>query len=358
MNKKNVLLLRGLHIAFWAGCFTLILIFLKIFPSLSFQPTLRVLAWADMFDQEFIAQFEQKHGVRVVLNAYDSNDELIVKLKATRGQGYDLIVASDYALDALHKNNLLLPIDHAQLPCLAEQNPVLLNLPFDPGNKYSVPFGWDLFGIGIDRDAFFEKPEASWKLIFDVPTFDKNYRIVMVNDALEAILFSAHYLYGPVQQLTDDQIEDVKNLLLLQKPFVEAYADYRSAYFLATRQCQATVVAASYLYRIKDRFSHIEFLVPEEGTFIAVENLVIPNGAQHIPYVYELMNFLCSKESYIHHYPLFNLLPARVDSISEVVTDPLLQKLSLPTDQEFARYSFFVPALSDQKKFDLWVALK
>ncbi len=80
--------------------------------SSSYEPnSINVFAWGDILDPAVIADFEKETGIKVNLNYYSSNEELIVKLKATRGEGYDLIIPSDYAVKILIKEDLLKPID-------------------------------------------------------------------------------------------------------------------------------------------------------------------------------------------------------------------------------------------------------
>ncbi len=354
MNKSFIL--RCCLIVVWSIFFILGLWIVRYIPSLGSRDTLKLLAWADMFDAAYIKNFEKQYNVRVLISTYDSNDELIVKLRTTQGADYDLIVASDYAVDVLRKEQLLQKLQRDKLVVYNTVNPLLQHLPYDPQAAYSLPFGWDVFGIGIDRGAFEHMPQPSWDLVFN--NHGLPYHVIMVNDPLEAILFAGHYLYGPLTYLDDTRIEGIKQILLVQKKYVEAYADYRSPHFLATRQCAVIVVAASYLYRVKSLFSYIDFLIPQEGTFIAIETLAIPVHSQKVDLAHLFINFICSQDSYKHHMSLYHLMPARLDVVDAVCKDPFIARLAQPTREEFSRYSLLRPLISDQQKFDLWVALK
>ncbi|MBI3236258.1 MAG: extracellular solute-binding protein, partial [Chlamydiales bacterium] len=180
------------------------------------ENALNVFAWGDILDPEIIADFEKETGIKVNLSYYSSNEELIVKLKATKGEGYDLIIPSDYAVNVLIQENLLKPLDKARLPFWNEINPNLKGHPFDPQNTYSVPFEWELYGLGIDKEYFKGKEMTpSWKMIFD-PEVVK-YKITMANDPIEAVEFAAFYLYGPVTEIDKRQAEEVRRILKRQK---------------------------------------------------------------------------------------------------------------------------------------------
>src|ERR1700722_6725567 len=146
--------------------------------------TLNVFAWGDILDPKVISAFEKETGIKVNLSNYFSNEELIVKLKATGGIGYDLVIPSDYAVSILKNAQLIKEIDKTQFKYWDAINPSLRGLFYDPDNRYSIPWEWELFGFGIDKDYFKNKPfDPSWKMIFDANT--AHYNIIMVNDPIE-----------------------------------------------------------------------------------------------------------------------------------------------------------------------------
>ena len=193
--------------------------------------SINVFTWGDILDPHVIQAFEKESGVKVHLNFYASNEELIMKLKATHGVGYDMIIPSDYAIKLLIEEDLLKPLDKSTLTFIKSLNPRLMRHPFDPDNRYSLPFEWEFFSIGYIKESGPFAP--SWNLLFTKP----NYKICMVNDPIEAVQFAAFFLYGNITHLTPEQKEGVKQLLKTQKKWVEAYAESRADYFLATRSC-------------------------------------------------------------------------------------------------------------------------
>src|SRR5689334_8533045 len=104
--------------------------------------SINVFVWGDILDPSVVADFEKETGIKVNMNFYASNEEMLVKLRATQGRGYDLIIPSDYSVEILAKEGFLKELDKSQLNFLPHLNPKLLNLPFDPQNTYSIPFEW------------------------------------------------------------------------------------------------------------------------------------------------------------------------------------------------------------------------
>ena len=346
-------LTRALIISIWVfllACF----LYGPRFSSVS-KDSINVFTWGGILNEEIIQSFERKTGIRVNINNYSSNEELIMKLKTTEGQGYDLVIPSDYAVSILVKNQLIKELDRKQLSFFHQLLPGLLGRFFDPENRYSIPLSWEVYGLGIDRD-FFTKPfTPSWSMIFDPKVVD--YRIVMVNDPIEAIKIAGFYLYGSTSSLSKIQAEKVKDLLIQQKPWVAAYASSRADYFLATKNSPLAVASSSYIFRSKRNFSFVDFVVPKEGSFISIENLCIPKTCDKDSLVYQFINHLYQRESIRVYWDSFRLFPA-LDDKQDLDFDPQADKIFYGLADDFKKYHFFKSLLPQQKIRDIWVEVK
>jgi spermidine/putrescine transport system substrate-binding protein len=319
--------------------------------------TLYVFAWSDILSPEVIARFEQKTGIKVKFNYYSSNEELLVKLKATRGEGYDLIIPSDYALPQLVKDDLLQKIDKKKFAFWPKINPLLLHHFFDPNNDYSIPFEWEAYLLAYNTHYFAKHPlEHSWKMLFDKEIV--SYKIAMTSDPIEAILFASFYLFGPTSSLTPEQAKKVEDLLLWQKKSVEVYASFRGDYFLSTGSCQVTVASSSYLWRTLQIFPFIDFIIPKEGTFISIENLAIPKASKKQALVYKLINHLFEEESVRTHFATFGYFPSTLHTLNNLKVPPIFQKLIFSSEKDFSRFYFTQELLPQQKITDIWVEVK
>ena len=319
------------------------------------ERSLNIFAWGDILEPTVVADFEKKTGIKIHLNYYSSNEELLVKIKATGGEGYDLIVPSDYAVQILAGEGLLKEIDHSQLTFFKDLNPMLLDHHFDPGNHFSIPLEWEVFGLGIDKDYFEGQPLVpSWDLIFK----PHDYKIVMINDPIETLLIAAYYLYGPVDSLTASQRDGVKNLLVAQKKWVEAYADFRGDYFLATKNSPIAVASSSYIWRTMKRFPFIGFIIPKEGTFLSLENISIPAATKKEPLVYEFLNFLYSPESVATHYETYGFFPPTLNALHLMDLDPTAEAIIRSTPEQFDLFRFTKVLANELQVRDLWVEVK
>ena len=347
-------LYRLLIILFWLGIFFGSLYVPKWeFLSLN-ENSLSIFTWGDVLEPSVIEAFEKETGIKVHLNFYYSNEELAVKLQATKGEGYDLVIPSDYAVKILAQEDLLKEIDKSKLTFWDQLKPSLLNRFFDPGNRYSIPFEWELYGLGINTQAL-PNVDPSWNLIFDPPT---KYKITMINDPIEAVAFSSFYLFGAKQSLTSLEVESVKTLLTKQKKWVEAYTQNRGDYFLATKNCPLVLTTNQNASRTMKQFPFVDFAVPKEGTYISIENLCIPKASDKDQLIYQLINFLYTKESMKKHYIKYHFYPALNVPLKDFEDNPRLDSLIKAAETPPEKLHFLHKLLPQRELQELWIEVK
>jgi len=319
--------------------------------------TINVFVWGDILTSSVVADFEKETGIKINLSYYSSNEELIVKLKATKAEGYDLIIPSDYAVHVLAKEGLLKKLNKEKFAYWDSINPELLHHYFDPDNAYSIPFEWELFGFGVDRDYFAKHPTPpSWNMLFNPETV--HYKIAMNNDPIEAIAFASFYLYGPIDDLSVAQAGNVREVLIRQKPWVAAYANFRGDYFLATRNVSLVVASTSYIWRAKRFCDFVKFVVPEEGSFITIENFCIPKPSQKEEIVFKFINYLSSAPSVVAHFDTYSLFPATTHALPLLKMDEEAKEILNSSKEQFQKYHFIRTVLSEKETRDIWVDVK
>src|SRR3954471_21906695 len=113
------------------------------------KDTLHLYNWNNYIAPETVKRFEESCKCEVVQTYYSDNEELLAKL-AAGAKGYDVLVPTSNAVQALVRGSQLQPIDQTQLPNLKNIDPAYLNTKFDPGNKYSVPYAMSTTIIGYN----------------------------------------------------------------------------------------------------------------------------------------------------------------------------------------------------------------
>ncbi|MBI5274286.1 MAG: spermidine/putrescine ABC transporter substrate-binding protein [Chlamydiales bacterium] len=318
--------------------------------------TLHVFTWPDFFDVNKIREFEKETGIKVKLSYFTSNEELLIKLKTNSNNHYDLITPSDYAVKILIDQGAISPIDKTKINGLEHIYPFVLNKSHDPGNRYSLPYIWEVYGMGYNKDFFKDVTFDDFSPIFKNEKGD--YKITMIPDPFDVFFLASLYLYGStVECLTKEQLHEVTDLLKHQKQWVEAYVDDRSKYLLATKNCQLGLFKSSYFIQVAASNNDIGFVLPEKTTFITVESFSIPKHCKHPDLVYTFLNYFYIPENAAPHLqrtPLYPVDPRVLPLLNE--PDVYFEILNQVQNHEhLVSFKYLVP---EQEVRNAWVEIK
>jgi len=251
-------------------------------------------AWSEYIPQALLDGFTKETGIKVNYDTYSSNEELLAKLQAG-ASGYDVIIPSDYTVTILEKQGLLDQIDLNQVPNFKNISDQFKNPTYDPGNKYSVPYQWGTVGMAINRDKV-TTPLTKWADMWN-PDF-KN-RIVLLDDERE-VIGMALLVLGYDKNSTDPaQLEEAKAKLLELKPNIRLFDSDSPKTALLSGE-----VDLGLTWNGEGALAHadnpsIDYICPEEGCGLWVDNLSIPKGAPHKDAAHALINYILSPESSI-----------------------------------------------------------
>jgi len=117
--------------------------------------------WDTYTGETTLADFQKATGIDVRMSHYANNDELFARLRAGN-PGFDVIVPSNEFVTRLQISGMLSPLDHARIPNRANLAPEFVDVPFDPGRRWSMPYTWLALGIGYRKSQVDGVPD-SWK---------------------------------------------------------------------------------------------------------------------------------------------------------------------------------------------------
>ncbi len=245
-------------------------------PQGAAEPTLHLYIWSNYTSEKLLRDFEARYRCRVVVETYDSNEALLAKLQ-TGVARYDLIAPSDYMVGILAREGLLRPLERARLRNWQNLDPAFLNAPYDPENRYAVPYTFVVTGIGYRRDKVSE-PVESWDALWDVRY---RGRIAMLDDIRECF-GAALRRRGLSPNSRDEQaIARAAEDLALQKPLVKAYDSATFEQLLLNGEAWLVQGFNGQIAKAARQNRNIAFVVPKEGGTRAVDHLAIPvNAAQ------------------------------------------------------------------------------
>ena len=95
--------------------------------------------WDGYMPKDIAEKFKAETGIDLEIAVHATNEEIMGKVTASGGEGFDVLFVSSPFAEALNKLNLLAPIDHAKIANLANLYPEANQLQHDPGNTFSVP---------------------------------------------------------------------------------------------------------------------------------------------------------------------------------------------------------------------------
>jgi spermidine/putrescine transport system substrate-binding protein len=268
-------------------------------PALA-KDELHLYNWNNYIAPETIKRFEDLCKCNVVQTYYSDNEELLAKL-AAGAKGYDILVPTSNAVQALIKGGQLRPIDKAQLPNLKNIDATYLNTPFDPNNQYSVPYAMSTTILGYNDEKMKELglPTDTWAVIFDPKYLAKvKGRVTVLDSASELFAAALKYLGYSANDVDPKHWDEAAALIKKAKPYWAAFNassyikeltvgniwlvhGYSNDIFQANLDAQA----AGRKFKILQG-------VPKEGAVLAVDNMVIHKNAPRADLALKFTNFM------------------------------------------------------------------
>lgn len=249
--------------------------------------TLSVYNWSTYVAEDTIANFEAACGVSVVYDVYENNEALIARLRQGN-PGYDIIVPTDYAVQIMYEEGLLVELDHSLIPNLANVTPALLNLPFDPENVYSAPYQWGTIGVGY-RVAAFDEPVTSWEQVWnhDGPVAWLDDPRVMLGIALNELGYD-------VNTANPDEIAEARDYLIERGGNVVAIAGDDGQARLQRGEVDVAIEYNGDIFQIMAESENDEFAynIPVEGTQQWMDNMSIPVDAPNVLLAHAFIDYI------------------------------------------------------------------
>ena len=270
----------------------LIVLFLFLFTgcskSTSSKRTLNVLNWSSYIPDSVILDFEKKTGINVNYMTYSSNEELLAKVSVAKEGTYDLVFPSDYMVEVMIKRGLIEEIDKSRLNNISNLNTDYMDMEYDPGNVYTLPFIATSTILSVNTDIIKEEITSYNDLLN--PSF-KN-EIVLIDDQ-RIIIGMALLANGfDMNSTNTTELRMAKNWLLKLKDNLKAYDSDSPKNFLISKEASIAVLwnAEGALASMEN--SSIKNIVPKEGVALSTDNFAIPKGAKNIDELYTFIDYI------------------------------------------------------------------
>ena len=262
--------------------------------------TLNVYNWgmnmADGSDGtvDLIAEFERRYPyIDVKMSEYESNEVLYTKLSGG-GVTVDVIIPSDYMIDRMIAEDMLLELDFDNIPNFQYVDEQFRNPDFDPQNKYSVPYTWGTVGILYNTKYVAEEDVTGWELMWNEKYAGK---ILMIDNSRDAFGIAQYLLGYDVNTMDKTELQACADKLAEQRPLVQQYVMDQ---IYATMQNEEAYIAAYYAgdcMLMMEENPDLAFYLPEDQGFnLFTDAMCIPKCAQEKEAAELFINFMCDPE--------------------------------------------------------------
>ena len=320
------------------------------------------LNWQDYIDPTILTDFTDRSGLTVTYETYASNDELSNRLKLAEvgrrrgreGSSFDLIVPSDNLLRQLRTIDLLQEIDKDIVTNIDNLDDAFRAEPFDPGNRFSVPWATGTTGIGYDTTVFSEPPD--WSVFADEAHAGRMTILDEMRDAFGLALFSMGEDPNTRDAATIDAAADV---LLQMKTVISGFDSATYLDRLADGDLECAHAYSTDVLQAKRRNPNLAYVVPSQGGLRWIDSLCIPTSSPNPDGANTFISYYLEPE-----VSASNAVASQVDTGNaaarefipqEILDDPAI----FPTADTLALLVFTEDLGDDNKLYeDAWATVK
>ncbi len=257
--------------------------------------TLHLYNWGEYVGENYIRDFEAETGATVVMENFDSNEEMYIKV--ANGESYDILVPSDYMIQRLTQEGLIQELDESKLDCFDKLTEGALGLDYDPDNLYSVPYFWGTVGIVYDTSVVNEEDlEREGYNIF----LDTKYAgdVYLYDSERDAFMMALKALGYSMNTTDEEEIYEAYEWLLkcVKTMKVEIVTDEIIDNMAQGRKAMGLIYSGDATY-VMDENEDMGYYMPETGTNLWCDAMVIPTNAENVDLAYAFINYTCGYEA-------------------------------------------------------------
>lgn len=256
--------------------------------------TLHVYNWGEYTGENIIQDFEAETGATVVMENFDSNEQMYIKV--ANGESYDVLVPSDYMIQRLISEDYLQKLDQDKLDCLENLTDAVKGLPYDSKNEYSVPYFWGTVGIVYDKTKVdIEDLEKEGFNIF----LDEKYKgdIYLYDSERDSFMMALKALGYSMNTEDESELMEAYDWLVqcVETMEPEIVTDEIIDNMAQGRKALGLIYSGDATYIMSEN-ENMGFYLPESGTNLWSDAMVIPKNAKNPELAHEFINFVCEYE--------------------------------------------------------------
>lgn len=284
MKIVSIMLVSALSAGLFAGCGS---------SGGSNSETINVFVWTEYVPDSVFEKFEEETGIHCNVSTYSSNEDMLAKVKSESEGTYDIVLPSDYMVEQLIAQDMLMELDQDKLTNLGNIRETYLNPSYDPGNKYSVPYQGGVAAIAVNT-AKIDKEITSYDDLFDPSLKDS---IVALDDYRAVIGMTARSMGYSMNETDLDVLEEIQEKLLTIKDNIKLYDSDSPKSALISGDCTVGVVWSAEIALAMSENPDIQVVYPKEGPYVFMDNWNILKGSTHYDAAMKFINFMLDSET-------------------------------------------------------------
>ncbi|MBR5224138.1 MAG: spermidine/putrescine ABC transporter substrate-binding protein [Clostridia bacterium] len=321
------------------------------------EAVLNIFTWEGYIDYATVIEpFEKETGIKVNYATFASNEEMLEKLSAVNGGEYDIILASDYILNAAREAGLMQKFDASVVTNFSNLNPAFTGKFFDPANEYVVPYVsgiplivYDPSVVEIEIDGFEDLWDPSLK-----------DTLGLIDDArvtIGMVLLSM----GQSMNTTDEAVlaEAAQKLEALKENIhVLEYENLHN--YVVSGDIGAAYTFTPFVALALDANPDLKVVWPKEGLGFGIDGLFIPVNAPHAKNANVFLEYMLRPEvaavcAEWQYYCTPNTAALEVIGDWYTARSEFMGIFDRMDDAEFV---LNLPAADEQKFQDIWTSFK
>lgn len=256
--------------------------------------TLHLYTWGEYTGENVIPRFEEITGAKVVMENFESNEQMYIKV--ANGESYDVLVPSDYMIERLIQEGYLQKLDPDKITCMEDLVDSVKGMPYDPNNEYSVPYFWGTAGIVYDTTKVdFEDLEREGYNIFLNPKYRGD--IYLYDSERDSFMMALKALGYSMNTSDEAELQEAYDWLVrcVETMEPEIVTDEIIDNMAQARKALGLIYSGDASYVMSEN-EDMGYYLPESGTNLWSDAMVIPANAKNPDLAHEFINFVSSYE--------------------------------------------------------------
>jgi spermidine/putrescine-binding protein len=248
---------------------------------------LNLYAWSEYIPQTVLDGFTQETGIKVNYETFASGEEMLAKLLAG-GTRYDLIQPPDYIAEVLIKSKMLVPLDYKKLPNFKNLLPEFTKMPYDPEQKFTIPYMTGTVGIVVNTDKV-KEPITGFKDMFQPKYKD---RIVVIDDGRELVVAALYTLGIGLNDVTPENLDKAKPVLADWFKLIKLFDSDSPKTALLNGDVDMGYVWGGEAAILWNEDKKFQYILPAEGAHMFVDVLCIPKRAKNVDAAHKFLDYI------------------------------------------------------------------